>query len=351
MPQQQQQHDADGGVVMAHERGETAEERRRELMFQEQDEAEEVPAAILFYEPFHGHHTTHLAAVLRRLRGSGNGGTPRRCAFLLGDSSFDNKYWLSDKDVAKPINGYPLDLMRRDVCFAINAEMVRLGLGDEWFCLNAAVEATCLNDRASELLPQDELVRRSLQPRDALVVSIGGNDIALRPTLKTIANMLTLVWGVPRAWLERCADPKREPPSWWTWPPGLAHFVRLFKDAVEGYLARVTANVKPSIILVSTIYFLDTNPDAQSWANPSLKAMGYNDDPAKLQTAIRAIFRLATSQVRVPGVDVVVPVPLFEALDGTDSSMYVSRVEPSAKGGRRMAELVVRKLVENLPPS
>jgi hypothetical protein len=47
----------------------------------------------------------------------------------------------------------------------------------------------------------------------------------------------------------------------------------------------------------------------------------------------------------VKGVEVI-PVALYEALDGTDTRDYVERVEPSAQGGRKMAELILRKIAE-----
>lgn len=40
----------------------------------------------------------------------------------------------------------------------------------------------------------------------------------------------------------------------------------------------------------------------------------------------------------------IVPVPLFEVMDGKDPELYVSQVEPSAKGGRKMAEEFARIL-------
>ena len=60
------------------------------------------------------------------------------------------------------------------------------------FVLNTAVEATTLTRRAGgfsccclpscgELLEQDTFIRDNLKSEDYLVVSIGGNDIALAP--------------------------------------------------------------------------------------------------------------------------------------------------------------------------
>jgi hypothetical protein len=83
-------------------------------------------------------------------------------------------------------------------------------------------------------------------------------------------------------------------------------------------------------------YYLDETP-TPSWAGPALSCLGYNRTPQKLQTLIRRGFVEATSKITIPGVEVV-PVPLFNVLDGKNSRDYVARVEPSSQGGRKMAE-------------
>ncbi len=40
---------------------------------------------------------------------------------------------------------------------------------------------------------QDELIRDNITPNDVLIVSVGGNDIALSPTPTTILSMLAMV--------------------------------------------------------------------------------------------------------------------------------------------------------------
>lgn len=55
---------------------------------------------------------------------------------------------------------------------------------------------------------------------------------------------------------------------------------------------------------------------------------------------IQKVFEQATSQICIPGTEVV-PVPLFQALDGECCEDYVSRVEPSGKGGEKMAKLLL----------
>ena len=53
-----------------------------------------------------------------------------------------------------------------------------------------AVEATTLNERSSRLRPQDRFLRDNIRPNDTLIVSVGGNDVALCPTPCTIVSML-----------------------------------------------------------------------------------------------------------------------------------------------------------------
>jgi len=55
------------------------------------------------------------------------------------------------------------------------------------------VEATTLNERCFSLQPQDIFLRDNIGKDDILVVSIGGNDIALRPSICTIASMAGLL--------------------------------------------------------------------------------------------------------------------------------------------------------------
>jgi hypothetical protein len=55
------------------------------------------------------------------------------------------------------------------------------------------VEATTLNERCFTLTPQDEFLRDNIGKDDVLIVSIGGNDIALRPSICTIASMAGLL--------------------------------------------------------------------------------------------------------------------------------------------------------------
>ena len=119
----------------------------------------------------------------------------------------------------------------------------------------------------------------------------------------------------------------------------MAYFVDLFGHRVQNYVERVLDGARPKRVVVCMIYYLDVHGRG-SWADCFLAAMGYNCAPWRLQAAIRKVFELATSRIRIPGVDVLA-FPLFEVLDGNDPRDYVQRVEPSPRGGAKMARALL----------
>jgi hypothetical protein len=143
-----------------------------------------------FYDEYHGHPVDDLEKVVAAIRGQG-----KSIIWLAGDSSLDNKYWFSATSNA--VNGYEAVLspprMKQDVSYWLNVfAMERTGHGEDsppLACVNTAIEATSLNDRAcTKLLAQDELIRRNIQPQDYLIISVGGNDVALQPLLCTVCT-------------------------------------------------------------------------------------------------------------------------------------------------------------------
>jgi len=145
-----------------------------------------------YYSPLTGHLLPHLHLVHEALR-PGRGGRRRPAVWLAGDSSFDNKAWVPH-DWSAARNGYENALagpMQEDVCFHVNAELQAQGHGgpEGHFCVNAAVEMSLLYARGCGLYAQDEFLRDHLEEQDTLLVSVGGNDIALQPLLATLANV------------------------------------------------------------------------------------------------------------------------------------------------------------------
>jgi hypothetical protein len=288
-----------------------------------------------FYGQYHGHDPKLLGVVLEELSAQ-----HPSVVYLAGDSSLDNKDWFSDAHEA--LNGYETVLapprMRADVAYWMNQEMVQRGPAS-MFCLNAAVEESTLQQRqGGTLLEQDHFIRDHISENDYLVVSVGGNDVVLRPERATISNLQTLLSASDVA-ASRAGT-----------AVGMSHFLSMFGDRVQAYIETLLGQRKPRKVLVCMYYFPDEQQNG-SWADPSLGLMGYNSDPSRLQAALEGVFLHATSRIRIPGVEVV-PVPLFQALDGKDASDYVARVEPSAQGGMKMARLIMDAITaESAPPS
>ena len=263
--------------------------------------------------------------------------------YLAGDSSLDNKYWVpssgpSGESLPVDTPAIYFDTLQRpepkpDIAFWLNHFM-----GGRATALNLAVEESMLRQRDQTLLEHDEYIRDNITSEDVLIVSVGGNDIALRPTVSTVLHLLKLAWMTPHTSLARRN-------AW-----GLGYFTHMFKDKVESYISRMTAKQKPRAVIVCMIYYpLEAGASSQSsWADLPLKMLGYNTFPRQLQAAIKAMYELATKNVLIPGTKVV-PCALFEAMDGTSEGDYTARVEPSTEGGRKMAELLKIALDELIP--
>lgn len=76
-----------------------------------------------------------------------------------------------------------------DVTYWLNYHGVNQRRNQKYGAINTAVEATTLNSRTFRLFPQDQFLRDNIQQEDVLIVSVGGNDIALRPTPCTILSL------------------------------------------------------------------------------------------------------------------------------------------------------------------
>lgn len=315
-----------------------------------------------FYSEYHGHKVEHLEKLLPHLRSSSDS-----IIWTAGDSSLDNKYWFNNH---KPAVGAYKSCLRPptsicDVTYWLNfladqrnhdssgnrSMDENKGHGRRIAAINTAVEASTLNERSYRLRPQDIFLRDNISREDTLVVSVGGNDVAMMPTPCTIfsmAGLLALPMSCIRRGVSCCTLPVNDcccgcGPSTCSclgsFPPCLGYFRHLFGIRVKKYIEKITSKTRPKRILVCMIYFLDEAP-TPSWAGGALGAMGYNRNPAKLQLFIKKIFEEATSQIKIEGTEVI-PIPLFNALDGKCSQDYVARVEPSAIGGKKMAEYLM----------
>lgn len=311
-----------------------------------------------FYDTYYGHNVDELEVLDGHLRSTG-----RSIIYLAGDSSADNKFWFSQK--GKAINGYESILKppssKRDVAYCMNAELIRLNMGSRYAAVNCAVEESKVSSRdGGFLLPQDQFIRDHIRTDDILVVSVGGNDIALAISPCTISSMLALIGCSTTECLIRSHCGSDIPfvcdpfccggscigcvSNSCACPLGLGYFIHLFKTRIRNYLSHVLEKQKPKVVAVCMIYYPCETPNG-SWADRTLGILGYDRDPAQLQALIRIVFELATSEIKIPGVRIV-PIPLFKVLDGKDVTDYEQRVEPSAKGGEKMASFILESVLD-----
>mgnify|MGYP003960229941 CR=1 FL=1 len=282
-----------------------------------------------FYQEYHGHTIPHLEAVHKGLKKDG-----RVCCYLVGDSTMDNKYWLSGRR-AGCVNGYEEVLrgrMVKDISYWLNKTFSESTEGSKFFCLNAAVEESTLGVRQNGiLLEHDKFVQDSIGQDDVLICSVGGNDIALRPSAGTIFNMIMLL-----------CQPQSMIASGWA--VGIGHFKDLWKRQTEDYLKSLCLKKMPKVIVVCTLYFLDEKP-GNSWADGVLSKLGYDTNPGKIQMLIEKIYEDATCKVEIDGTTVI-PFPLFKVLDGKNTKDYAQRVEPSILGGKKIGKALASKVME-----
>jgi len=164
-----------------------------------------------FYNEYHGHKLSHLRALYPPLRSSSDA-----LIWTAGDSSLDNKYWFTHRrpaDSAGSVYAQILDPPSciADVTFWLNYLETRrqkeestsnTAATTKYAAINTAVEATTLNQRSRGLLPQDRFIRDNISAQDVLIVSIGGNDVALCPSPCTISAMAGLLCCLPKSCLE-----------------------------------------------------------------------------------------------------------------------------------------------------
>jgi len=192
--------------------------------------------------------------------------------------------------------------------------------------VNTAIEESCLFDRENNgLLAQDDFIRTHITEEDILIVDVGGNDVALKPTSGVILNMALLLYCTPTLLIGNLPLAA----------PGLYYFLHMFRVRLRRYIESLIEVKRPKKVVVCMLYFLDQQSGG-SWADGVLSQLGYDTNPEKLQAVIRQVYHWGVSCISIPGVEVV-PMPLFEVLDGKNTDDYIQRVEPSIQGGEKMA--------------
>lgn len=290
-----------------------------------------------FYATYHGHPVGDLEQLHASLRAQG-----KKIVFLVGDSSLDNKHWLfpaaakklteDERFVGAACNGYEmiLDPPRcvMDVCYHMNVALAEAK--SDFACINAAVEESTVSDReGGRLLEQDEFVLRNLRDGDVVICSLGGNDIALRPSKTTMAAIGSLNFLTPQFMARR------------GYGLGFGHLGTIFKDQIQAYLTLLVGERQLAAIMPCTIYYPSVT--GHGWADQLFNTLGYTNSPAKLQILIDACFTYFTSEIRVGDIPMI-PIELSKVLDANDANDYDNRVEPSVQGGRKMGVYFASKI-------
>jgi hypothetical protein len=284
-----------------------------------------------FYNEYHGHKISHLKILLGCLKRLNS---HRNYIYLAGDSSLDNKFWLSNELSLSAINDYQYilepPLMKPDIAYHMN----KLLDGNKYCIINTSIEESTIANRDNCLLNQDQFINENITSNDILIVSVGSNDVALSPTVNTMFHMSLMMY------INSIDTIQKGPEAAW----GMNYFVDMFKNKVKNYTMRLIGDTRPKKIIVCTIYYPDQKMTG-SWADSTLGYLGYNTDPKKLQAAINQIFIHGTSNIKITGSQVI-PFPMFQILDGKNTEDYVQRVEPSSQGGFKLAHGFVKCCLE-----
>jgi hypothetical protein len=295
--------------------------------------------ALRFYNEFSGHRPADLNVLYKSLKDSGCD----NFIFLAGDSSLDNKHWIfkdqtnkSIADLKDPtisraaINGYESVLsparMLADVNYWLNflLKESRSSSAKKTCSIMTAVEASMLKQRQVSLLAQDRFIKQHITAQDSLLVSIGANDIAMGPGVKT------------RKFLKEIIDSYTKTKSIAQDSKAMKHLYDIFGKKIASYISKIVGDSKPKNIIVAMIYYPSLEKSG-SWADPTLRAMLYDSDPRLLQKIIDLCFLNAVKTIDILG-SKIIHVQLSKVLDGRNFVDYKQRVEPSVVGGKKLAQ-------------
>jgi len=278
-----------------------------------------------FYHNYFGHDLGHLERVRLRLRAKHH--TP---VWLAGDSSLDNKHWLFNNVYAKnleesitvPARSIYADFLDPPLCLPDVTACLNEELADtNYTAINCAIEESSLYDRRPDKFPShDRFIQDNITEDDILIVSVGGNDLVLKTCFRTLFWMFVTLFS-PLPFL-----------------PG--YISNLFRDQVQSYVERLTEKARPRAVIVCMFYYpCDVGAgwiDKTPWSRFYYRA----------KPRIDQIFEECTRKIKIAGTKVY-PVHLGKVLDPACADDYVSRVEPSAQGGRKMAK-IFSEIIKNL---
>jgi hypothetical protein len=318
--------------------------------------------SIDFYNNWKGHLIEHLTKMIdeksfiERLRSYNGKNRDRKVIFLAGDSSLDNKHWpLSNSNEKKlcnkpPINGYE-DVLEGnncvpDVAYQINQTLIDNGLNEEYVCINTSIEATTLHERFTEpnsyngdviLLDQDKFIFDYIRTDDILIVSVGGNDIALSPLPETTRHFQNFIKNSRKSEDEKNKDEINSYEQ---------YFTNIFNNKITLYIEKLCSrdgnNSLPSVIIPCMIYYPALTSTQSGFAEGILIATNYRTGKQEiLENFIKDLYLKSTRHIHITKKgeqkNIIDPCPLYEVLDNSNDKLYLTSVEPSIEGGKLMA--------------
>lgn len=288
-----------------------------------------------FYAEYHGHKTSHLDILLCQMKNMN-----KKIIYFAGDSSLDNKYWIFDLPFEDAVNGYQHILkppkMKPDVAYHFN-KLLEISEYNDYCVVNTSIEESTLGNRKDDLMPQDKIIRQNITNDDILIVCVGGNDIALKPSTTTITNLSSLILTDNETLIKSDYDNSSS----------MKYFINMFKINIKNYIKKLITDKHPKII-VCMFYYPDEKI-TECWADRILSLIDYNKKPDKLKYIVRQIFKYGISEIKIPNHDII-PFPMFKVLDGKNTNDYIQRVEPSSIGGFKIALALKKCIFENVMP-
>eukprot|EP00049_Salpingoeca_infusionum_P023771 m.13804 g.13804 ORF g.13804 m.13804 type:complete len:319 (+) comp6030_c1_seq1:152-1108(+) len=296
-----------------------------------------------YYKSYYGHSRSHLEIAHDELRKRN-----KSIAFFVGDSTLDNKHWLFNPARGKVLQmASPLctaaALPQYGNLFGADGRMVKdvaywttrsLGQFDvSAAALNCAVEESTIGERETELFEQDYAMEELLTDQDYLVVSMGGNDVALKPSVRTIKDVL---------FITRC---RKEGWFGFIHRRGISCLTRRFSSGIVSYLRRVLSTKKPKGLVICALYYPAVV--GSGWADTTLRLIKYDETPEPMQAVIREVYDGILAHVQEAFPDIPIRLcKMYEALDPTNAVDYVQRVEPSVEGGEKIGQLIAQTILD-----
>jgi len=263
----------------------------------------------LFYEPYHGHDVEDIIKIYYAAKSS----KVDQIVWLAGDSTLDNKYWIK-KDEQKPathVYDKILDNphMIQDVAYHVNTL-----LNKNQLCINTSIEATTLEQHITRSFEQDVFIKENVGVNDTLIVSCGGNDILFDPMSMMPHLLKYLVTGY------------------------IDFFHDIFHDKLKAFVKKLTKKTKPKKVIICILYYPNFQNPA-GWASTLLSAFKMLGAENMVLKLIQTVYQECVSKIKITGLNLEY-CPLYIALDGTNTNDYVSGVEPSVQGGKKIALLL-----------